>query len=128
MLVLFGPVLFYMMSLFSPFLPFSATGIIAAVAGIGIAARQGERRALCVLAPILLTHALVGFVALNANQVLNPGPLLNAFMGAQLLLAAAGVAVCNRSRLAGLLLGWFGLTYAVPVAFISAMSLSGIWL
>ena len=105
-----------------------ASGILSLFAGAGLALARREAGVLWAFVGIVLSHGLVVIAGWFRGQFEQPGALLLAFIGLQFLIVGLVIALCRRSRLAGLLVGWFMATYGLFAAFIAGMAFPDTWL
>jgi len=104
-----------------------ACGLVCLAAGIVLAVRQRSRASLLFLIPLLLSEAFVAAAGALRGQVSSPTFILLAFLGVQFVLSAGLAVRLSGARAAGLLLGFFSLSYALFAAFVAAMAFTDSW-
>jgi hypothetical protein len=98
--------------------------MVGLVSGLGLGIIRRERWVLIVVPSVLVTH-LAYLATLVAHLVVNwlgvsVMVALDALLALlQLALVALATSSAERSRVAPVLVGWFGLTYAAPFAIYS---------
>ncbi len=116
----------YFATLLAPFAsgPLSfipASGAVSLIAGAILALVKRETGVIWAVLGVFLSHALVISLGLLGNHSLVFLP----FLALQLLISVVVIRSSHQSVLAGVLVAWFNVTYALSAAFIAALSLPG---
>jgi len=114
---------------FMPWSVMAPTGVFAAFAGILLAVRKRERRALWALPPFMACHLLVTVAGLFRGQVKDGADyVVLIFLAAQILYTAAFIAKTKGARLISGALSLFNIAYAFMAIFIAAMAFPDSWI
>ncbi|HYC75901.1 hypothetical protein [Brevundimonas sp.] len=107
-----------------------AAGVLALLAGLGLAVLRRRREALWFLIPAAASHVLVAVAGLmrgDLGQDASNAVLLT-FLAAQLVLCGGLIWRLKRARPEAGLLFVFAMAYALFAALIAAMSFTDVWL
>jgi hypothetical protein len=96
-----------------------ASGAVCLIAGIALAVVKRETGVIWAVLGVILSHILMSLTGLMSGLVFLP------FLAVQLGISILVVGSSKRSPLAGALIAWFNISYALAAAFLAAMSLPG---
>jgi hypothetical protein len=105
-----------------------ASGAVCLLVGLVLALYRRERNALWALLPFALSHIFVFITGTMRGAAAGITPLLVLFVVVQVPLSVWILIRCRGSRVAGLFLCWFSLTYAALAYLVGAMSFTDTWL
>ena len=104
-----------------PFSFIPASGAVSLIAGTILAVVKRETGAIWAVLGVFLSHALV----ISAGLLGNPGLMFLPFLVVQLIISIVVIRASHQSVIAGTLVAWFNVTYAMSAAFVAALSLPG---